>query len=165
MIIAFRSFTGGEDGLIGILPISWGGEQIDIRWRCEIVLVALLLTALLMRNAVPVGLGHRATQAMRDHPPQPMPPASRPRRPRPVYLFVAIRAGGRRLRPQQPVHRAPEQFGFDMILLLLGGVFIGGIRTLWGRSRRLAGLRTSAWSGRSRGGTRWCWASACWPRP
>ena len=67
VLISYRSWTGGEDGLIGIAPIEWAGERWSIGRQYEIVLAATLITTLIIRNAVKSGWG-LALQLMRDHP-------------------------------------------------------------------------------------------------
>lgn len=133
LIVALRTWTGGEDGLIGIAPIRWAGDRLDLRLQYELVLIAVILTWVVIRNAVRSDWGI-ALQAMRDHPLATSAAGisvggAKSR----VYLLTALPcavAGVAFAHTSEFV--APEQFGFDMILLLLGGVFIGGLGTLWG---------------------------------
>jgi branched-chain amino acid transport system permease protein len=133
VINAFAPVTGGDTGLSGINPIRIGTYILEPWIVYELVVATTAVTWIGVRNLVSSGWGG-IIRAMRDHP-------------------VAARATGVNLNVTRAwVHAllgvpcglvgveyahtqlflSPSNFAFSMILVLIGGVFLGGAGTIWG---------------------------------
>lgn len=133
LLATFGDVTGGLDGLVGIEPIAFG-DYVWPAWLVyEIVAVAAILCFLVFRNAVNSGFGI-SLAILRDHP-----VAARACGLNLVYLKVRVYllvgiscgvAGSLFARSNGVI--SPNNFDFNMILILIGAVFLGGIGKLWG---------------------------------
>jgi branched-chain amino acid transport system permease protein len=129
----FGTWTGGENGLVGVLPFSAGSTMLSGWEIYEIFLVTVLIGCIIVRNIVKSHSGV-LLESVRDHPEAaasfgvnvPLVQAK---------LFAIIGAfcgvaGAEYAHALQFV--SADTFGFSMLLLLVGAVFIGGRGTLWG---------------------------------
>ncbi len=128
-----RTLTGGQDGLVGIRPLTLAGDPLDSVGRYRLALVAALVVALLVANvarsawgrwfrcltASEVGttaLGVSVYQAKVV-----------------AFLLSAVFGGlaGALYALFQGVV-SPMEFNFDLSLTLFASLVIGGLGSLWG---------------------------------
>jgi branched-chain amino acid transport system permease protein len=129
----FSQWTGGDTGLTGILPMSVGTYILPDWLVYELVLATAALTLLGVRNLVSSGWGV-VLRTMRDHPAAARATGVRLNVTRAwVHSLVGIPCG---LVGVEYAHTQlflePSLFSFAMILVLIGGVFLGGAGRIWG---------------------------------
>jgi branched-chain amino acid transport system permease protein len=132
LIDSFPGLTNGENGLV-VPSLSLGGNEMPPTLVYELSLAFVVLVWLSIRNIVKSNWGISLRQ-MRDHPGTAEACginlwATRVR----VYLLMGIPCGlaGWLFAETQNVV-APVSFSLNLILLLIGGVFLGGEGSLWG---------------------------------
>jgi branched-chain amino acid transport system permease protein len=133
VIGAFATTTGGDSGLAGINPMKVGTFFFPSWLVYETVLATSVLTWLGVHNLVKSGWGV-ILRSMRDHPVAARASGVNLHVTRAwVHVLVAIPCGlvGVEFAHTQ-LFLSPSNFTFNMILLLIGGVFLGGAGTLWG---------------------------------
>jgi branched-chain amino acid transport system permease protein len=130
---AFAPVTGGDSGLTGIAPMALGTTILPSWAVYEVILVTAAVAWLAVRNLVVSDWG-MVIRTMRDHP---LAAASSGVNLHVTRAWVAVLlaipcglAGVEYAHSQ--LYLTPSNFAFDMILLLIGGVFLGGRGTLWG---------------------------------
>jgi branched-chain amino acid transport system permease protein len=130
---AFAPVTGGNSGLTGINPIAIGGRMLPPWGVYEVILATAALAWVGARNLVVSDWGI-VLRGMRDHPVAASASGVNLHVTRAwVYVLLAIPCGvaGAEFAHSQ-LYLTPSNFAFGMILLLIGGVFLGGLGTLWG---------------------------------
>jgi branched-chain amino acid transport system permease protein len=133
VVYAFYETTGGGDGLPGIAPVEFFGNEPP-RWVVfELVLLLTIIFFVTSRNLIKSGWG-TSLLALRDHPY--MATASGVNRIRvraAVFTLSGIPCGvaGAMYAHSQEFFSA-SNFGPTIVLLLIGGVLLGGRGTLWG---------------------------------
>jgi branched-chain amino acid transport system permease protein len=133
VISAFAPVTGGDSGLAGINPMKIGTYLFPSWLVYEVVLATTALTWIGVRNLVRSGWGI-TLRAMRDHPVAARASGVNLNVTRAwVHVLVALPCGlvGVEFAHTQ-LFLSPSNFTFNMILLLIGGVFLGGAGSLWG---------------------------------
>jgi branched-chain amino acid transport system permease protein len=133
VISAFAPLTGGDSGLSGINPMRVGRFALPGWLVYELVLLTTAMVWLAQRNLVQSGWGV-IVRTMRDHPVAASASGVNLQVTRAwVYLLNAIACGlvGVEFAHSQ-LYLSPTQFEFNVILLLIGGMFLGGAGTLWG---------------------------------
>jgi branched-chain amino acid transport system ATP-binding protein/branched-chain amino acid transport system permease protein len=133
VITAFAPITGGDSGLLGINPMRVGTFIFPAWLAYEAVLATTVLTWIGVRNLVDSGWGV-VIRAMRDHPVAARATGVNLHVTRAwVHVLLAVPCGlvGVEFAHTQ-LFLSPSNFAFTMILLLIGGVFLGGPGTLWG---------------------------------
>jgi branched-chain amino acid transport system permease protein len=133
VIAAFAPVTGGDSGLVGINPMKIGTFFFPAWLAYETVLLTTVLTWIAARNLVGSGWGI-VIRTMRDHPVAARASGVNLRVTRAwVHVLIGIPCGlvGVEFAHTQ-LFLSPSNFAFNMILLLIGGVFLGGAGTLWG---------------------------------
>jgi branched-chain amino acid transport system permease protein len=133
VISAFAPVTGGDSGLSGINPMKVGTFIFPSWLVYEAVLATTVLTWLGVRNLVHSGWGV-ILRAMRDHPIAARATCVNLNVTRAwVHVLVGVPCGlvGVEFAHTQ-LFLSPSNFTFNMILLLIGGVFLGGAGSLWG---------------------------------
>lgn len=133
LLVMGESWTGGEDGLLGIHGVGLGGTVAPSWVIYEVVLGCTLLTWLAQRNLVKSGWGLRL-RGLRDSPRgAEAAGVSITRTKVAAYVMSAVPAG---LAGALQVHVNqfvdPSSFGFNLLALLLAGVILGGRGSLWG---------------------------------
>jgi branched-chain amino acid transport system permease protein len=133
VITAFAPVTGGDSGLLGINPMRVGTFIFPTWLAYETVLATAVLSWIAVRNLVNSGWGV-IIRAMRDHPVAARATGVNLNVTRAwVHVLIAVPCG---LVGVEYAHTqlflSPSNFAFNMILLLIGGVFLGGAGTLWG---------------------------------
>jgi branched-chain amino acid transport system permease protein len=130
---AFAPLTGGSSGLVGISPMQVGNAILPGWAVYEVILVTAVVTWLATRSLVTSGWGI-VLRGARDHPVATASSGVNLQLTRAwVYVLLAIPCGlaGVEFAHSQ-LYLTPSNFTFNMILLLIGGVFLGGRGTLWG---------------------------------
>jgi branched-chain amino acid transport system permease protein len=132
LIDSFPGLTNGENGLV-VPSLSLGGNEMPQTLVYELALVFVVVVWISIRNIVKSNWGISLRQ-MRDHPGTAEACGinlwtTRVR----VYLLMGIPCGlaGWLFAETQNVV-APVSFSLNLILLLIGGVFLGGEGSLWG---------------------------------
>ncbi|SHH14457.1 branched-chain amino acid ABC transporter ATP-binding protein/permease [Pollutimonas bauzanensis] len=133
LIVLGETWTGGEYGLTGILPIQFGGEPLSDGAMFELSLAILALVLLAVWNFLRSGWGTRL-RALRDAPSGARAVGLNPLKLRlTVYIMSSIPAavaGFYLAYAEQFI--SPDAFGMSLTLLLLTGVVLGGAGTLFG---------------------------------
>jgi len=132
LIDSFQGLTNGENGLV-VPSLSLGGNEMPQTLVYELSLAFVVVVWVAIRNIVKSNWGVSLRQ-MRDHPGTAEACginlwSTRVR----VYLLMGIPCGiaGWLFALTQNVV-APVSFSLNLILLLIGGVFLGGEGSLWG---------------------------------
>jgi branched-chain amino acid transport system permease protein len=132
LIDSFQGLTSGENGLV-VPSLSLGGNAMPQTLVYELTLAFVVVVWVAVRNIVKSNWGISLRQ-MRDHPGTAEACGinlwtTRVR----VYLLMGIPCGlaGWLFAETQNVV-APVSFSLNLILLLIGGVFLGGEGSLWG---------------------------------
>jgi branched-chain amino acid transport system permease protein len=133
VIVHFAPITGGDTGLLGISPMQVGTFVFPPWTAYEVVLATTALTWLAVRNLVNSGWGV-VVRTMRDHPPAARVSGVNLTLTRAwVHALIGVPCG---LVGVEYAHTqlflSPSNFAFSMILVLIGGVFLGGAGRLWG---------------------------------
>lgn len=132
-ISAASQLTGGDNGISGIKPIEIGGELLS-QWQVYELFLAIGLITWFGFWALIRSTWGTILETMRDHPAaaESFGVNLRVTKAR-VYIVLAIPCG---LVGAAYAHSfqyvSPDVFNFNMLLLLIGAVFIGGKGTLWG---------------------------------
>lgn len=132
LIDSFQGLTSGENGLV-VPSLSLGGNAMPQTLVYELTLAFVVVVWVAIRNIVKSNWGISLRQ-MRDHPGTAEACginlwSTRVR----VYLLMGVPCGlaGWLFAETQNVV-APVSFSLNLILLLIGGVFLGGEGSLWG---------------------------------
>lgn len=133
VLAIFDTYTGGDLGLVGVSGVTWGGERAANWMVYELFLLALVVSwagvARISRSSLGVAL-----RMLRDHPIAAEAAGlnlmwTRAR----VYLVLALPcAFAGVLYAHSTRYLTSTVFSFTMLLVIVGGVFIGGKGTLWG---------------------------------
>jgi branched-chain amino acid transport system permease protein len=133
LVATFGSVTGGADGLAGIALPSVAGVMLPSWVSYEVFVIIAIITYVCLRNIAksPVGIG---LQTLRDHPTAAeacglnvLHLKAR------VYLVIGLPCGAvGALFAHSAQVISPSDFDFNMILVLIGSVFLGGVGRLYG---------------------------------
>jgi branched-chain amino acid transport system permease protein len=125
--------TGGSRGLVGIEGLKWRGDVLEPWVVYELFLAALVLCFVGTTRLSKSGWG-LSLRLLRDHP-----VASAATGVNPVwakariYALTAIPCGiAGALYAHSVRYLAPTVFNFDLVLVILGGTFLGGRGKMWG---------------------------------
>jgi branched-chain amino acid transport system permease protein len=132
VLTATQTYTGGDDGLGPITPFPGVGQDQPVL-QFEFILACVVLTWLAVR-AVASSRHGIALRALRDSPEAAESVGINLRSA--GMLAVAVGAAPVALAGWVFAHStaivAPNLFGFDLMLLVMGAVLLGGRGTLWG---------------------------------
>ena len=133
ILVMGQRFTGGEDGLLGIRAVGFGGSALDGWVVYEIVLLCTVVVFVAARNLVRSSWGLRL-RALRDSPQAAEASGINLAGVKlAAYVMSGVPAG---LAGGLLVHVNhfvdPTAFGFNLLVLLLAAVILGGRGTLWG---------------------------------
>jgi branched-chain amino acid transport system permease protein len=148
-VSAFAPVTGGDDGLNGIRPIQFGAYLLPPQAVYELFLLAVIIVFVGIANLIASGWG-LSLLTLRDHP-RVIDSCGTNSLLMKLWIYVLLAipcgfAGVLLAHSQQFVSAA--QFNFNMLLLFVGSVFLGGRGTLWGPIVGLAIFETiSLWLG------------------
>jgi branched-chain amino acid transport system permease protein len=133
LVLAFRAWTNGTDGVIGILPIRFGGTPAPTWLVYELILAAPALSLLAVRNLTASGWGI-ALRTTRHHPIAAASVGVNLMAMRAwIYTLSALPCGiAGALFAHSQQYISTDSFGAGAIFLLIGSVFLGGPGTLLG---------------------------------